>query len=126
MIMIEINEELKKLIEENDLAFATIDENGNPHCIAVGFCKVVSKNQILVTDNYMIETIKNIQQNPNVALTVWNKDWKENCIGYELRGTAEYFTNGKWYERIKQIPENKGEPCKGAILITIDKIKKLA
>ncbi|MHA1866402.1 MAG: pyridoxamine 5'-phosphate oxidase family protein [Candidatus Heimdallarchaeaceae archaeon] len=124
--MVEINEELKKLIEENALAFATINENGNPHCIVVAFVKVVSKNQILITDNYMVETIKNIQQNPNVAVSVWNKDWKENCVGYELRGTAEYFTSGKWYEMIKQIPENKEEPCKGAILITINKIKKLA
>jgi hypothetical protein len=121
-----INEELKKLIEENALAFATADENGNPHCIAVGFVKVVSENQILVMDNYMVKTRKNIQRNPNVALVVWNKNWKENCVGYELKGTAEYFTNGKWHELIKQIPENKGEPCKGAILVTINKIKKLA
>ena len=124
--MIGINKELKKLIEENALAFATVDENGNPHCIAVAFVKVVSKNQILVTDNYMVETRKNIQQNPNVALTVWSKDWKEDCVGYELRGTAEYFTEGKWYEMINQIPENKEESFKGAILITINKIKRLA
>ncbi len=122
----EINDELKKLIEGDVLALATMNENGNPHCIAVAFVKVVSNNQILVTDNYMSETIKNIKRNPNVAITVWNKNWKKNCIGYELNGTAEYFTNGKWYEMIKKIPENQGEPCKGAILIKISKIKKLA
>jgi len=124
--MAEINKELKKLIEENALAFATVDKNGNPHCIAVGFVKVVSKNQILITDNYMIETPKNIQKNPKVALSAWSKDWKENCIGYELRGTAKYFTSGKWYKIVKEIPENREEPCKGAILVTIKKIKKLA
>jgi len=124
--MIEIKKELKKIIEENALAFATIDEIGNPHCIAVGFVRVVSKNQILVTDNYMFETRKNIQRNPNVALAVWNKEWKENCIGYGLKGTTEYFTDGKWYKMAKEILENREEPCKGAILITINKIKKLA
>ena len=124
--MLEINEELKKLIEENALAFATTDKEGNPHCIAVGFVKVASKNQILVMDNYMVETIRNIERNPNVTLAVWNRNWKENCTGYELKGIAEYFTNGKWYKMVKQIPENKEEPCKGAILITINKIKKLA
>lgn len=123
---IKINEELKKLIEENALAFATVDGSGNPHCIAVAFVKVVSKNQILVTDNYMIETIRNIERNNNVALAVWNRNWEENCVGYELRGTAEYYTEGEWYERVRQIPENEGEPCKGAIFITINKIKKLA
>ena len=73
----------------------------------------------------MVETTKNIQRNPNVALAIWNKDWKENCLGYELRGKAEYFTNSKWYEMIKQISENKGESCVGAILIIINKIKKI-
>jgi predicted pyridoxine 5'-phosphate oxidase superfamily flavin-nucleotide-binding protein len=124
--MIKITPKIKKLIEENALAFATVDEKGNPHCIAVGFVKVVSKNQILVTDNYMVETTRNIQKNPNVVLVVWNKDWKENCVGYELRGVAQYLRSGKWYEMVKKIPENKGEPCKGAILIKINKIKKLA
>lgn len=120
-----INEELKKLIEENALALATVDVIGNPHCIAIGFVKVISENQILVTDNYMTNTIKNIQRNNNVALVVWNKNWKENCIGYELRGIAGYFTSGKWHKMVKEIPENQREPCKGAILITISKIKKL-
>ncbi|KYK25216.1 hypothetical protein AYK26_06375 [Euryarchaeota archaeon SM23-78] len=124
--MSEINQELKKLIEENALAFATVDESGNPHCIAVGFAKIVSKNQVLITDNYMAETRRNIQKNPSVALTVWNKEWKKECVGYELRGTAEYFKEGKWIDYVKKIPENKGEPCKGAILIIVSKIKKLA
>jgi predicted pyridoxine 5'-phosphate oxidase superfamily flavin-nucleotide-binding protein len=124
--MIKITPKIKKLIGENASAFATVDEKGNPHCIAVGFVKVVSKNQILVTDNYMVETTRNIQKNPNIALVVWSKDWKEKCVGYELRGVAQYFRSGKWYEMVKKMPENKGEPCKGAILVTINKIKKLA
>ena len=121
-----IDKELKKLIEENALALATVDEYCNPHCIAVGFVKVISKDKLLITNNYMTKTIKNIQKNRNVSLTVWNKDWKKNCMGYELRGIAEYYTKGKWYEMVKHIPENKEEPCRGAILITIKKIKRLA
>lgn len=122
--MITINNELKQLIEENALAFATTDENGNPHCIAVGDVKVVSKNQILIGDNYLVETLKNIKRNPDIALVVWNKDWKKECIGYELKGTIEYFTSGKWHKMVKEI--HKGFPAKGAILVTINKIKDLS
>jgi len=121
--MVEIDKALKKLIEENALALATVDEKGNPHCIAVGFVKVVSENQVLVGDNYMKETTKNIQQNKNVALTVWNKNWQTNCRGYELKGTAKYFSQGKWHEMVKKIHE--GFPAKGAVLVTINKIKSL-
>lgn len=124
--MVDINSEIKKLIEENALALATIDENGNPHCVAVGYPKVVSKNQIVLSVIYIVETIKNIERNNNVALAVWNKNWKEVCEGYELKGKAKYFTSGKWKEFVDNLPENKNESAKGTILITVDKIKKLA
>ena len=49
----EINEGVKKMIEDNALGLATVDEKGNPHNIAVGDVKVVSKNQLLIGDNYI-------------------------------------------------------------------------
>ena len=122
---IEINKGMKKLIEENALGLATINEKGEPHNIAVGFVKVISKNQLLISNNCFVETIENIKKNPNVSLVVWNRNWEKNCIGYEFKGKAEEFTLGKWVGEIKKIPENKGEPCKSAIVVTINKIKLL-
>jgi len=122
---IDINEGMKKMIEENAMGFATVDKKGEPHNIAVGFVQVISKNQLLISDNWIVESVENIKSNTNVSLVVWNKDWKEACIGYELKGKAEYFTSGRWINEIKKLPINKGEPCKGAILITINKIKIL-
>jgi len=124
--MEEISEELKALIENNALALATVDAEGKPHCIAVGYAKVVDDNIILITDNFMAETRNNIQKKPDVSLSVWKRNWEEECEGYEFKGTAEYFNKGEWCDKVKKIPENKGEPCKGAILVTINKIKKLA
>lgn len=123
--MVELTPEIKKIIEENALAFATVDKTGNPHCIAVGYPKVVDKNKIIITDVAMKKTLENIQGNSNVALTVWSRNWEEKCIGYELKGKAEYFISGKWKKFVEQMPENKGLPAKGAILVTINKIKKL-
>ena len=121
-----INQGIKKMIEENALALATIDKQGNPHNIAVGYVQVLSDNQILISDNWLQETITNIKVNPNVALVVWASNWKENCVGFELKGLASYFTSGKYLEIIKKLPINQGEPCKGAILVAINKIKSLA
>jgi len=59
-------------------------------------------------------------------LAVWNRNWEENCVGYELLGKAEYLVSGKWYDFVRKIPENKNYPCKAAILVTISEIKKLA
>ena len=120
--MVEINSEVKKLIEENPLALATVDEAGKPNVIGVAYVKVVSKNQILITDNYMKQTKENLEKNNNVCLAVWDKDWN----GYKLVGTAEYFTRRKWKEFVEKMPENKGLPAKGAILVTVSKLIKLA
>ena len=120
-----INEGIKNMIENNAMGLATADKKGIPHNIAVAYVKVISKNQLLISDNYLKETLENIKTNNNVSLVVWAEKWKENCIGYELKGKAEYFRSGKWMDAIKKIPVNEGEPCKGAILVTINKIKPL-
>ncbi|MBU0957788.1 MAG: pyridoxamine 5'-phosphate oxidase family protein [Nanoarchaeota archaeon] len=116
-----MEEETKKIIEENPVALATVNSEGNPHVIAVAFVKIKNE-KIIITNNHMNLTINNIKGNSKVSLAVWNKDWK----GYGIDGTAEYFEEGEWLDFVKSIEENKEEPCKGAIIISINNIKKLA
>ncbi len=124
--MVKLNSKQKQLIENNALGLATVNEDGSPHVIAVGYCKVVGVNRILATDNYMRETTENILKNNLAAVAVWNSDWQTKCEGYEFSGKADYFTKGKWFDKVRALKENQGEPCRGAILITINKIKRLA
>lgn len=119
--MIKISFEIKKLIEGNPVAFATVDCLSNPNVIGVAYVKVVSDNQILITDNFMEQTKENIIENNNVCLAVWNKTWE----GYKLIGKAEYFTDGKWKRYVEKMVENKNLPAKGAILITVSMLIKL-
>ena len=121
-----IDQELKTMIEKEALAISTVDSDGKPHTIAVAFAKVVDEDKIVITDNYMVNTIKNIKQNNNIAIAVWNRNWEEDLRGFEIKGTTEYFTEGKWKDFVKALPENKGYPAKGIIVVTINKIKKLA
>lgn len=120
MVKALITHQVKKLIEFEAVAVATVMENGNPNIIGVACVKVARGNQILITDNYMNQTVKDIQNNPRVALAVWNRKWE----GYKLLGKAQYFDKGKWLERVRAIPENKGMPAKGAILVSVDRVMK--
>ena len=121
----EISSDLKEKIENNALSVATVDSKGKPHCIAVGFCKVVD-NKIIITDNFMSETPRNIKSNPSIAITLYSRNWEDDCWGFEIRGTAKYFKEGKWRDFVKSLKENKGCSAKGAIVITVEKIKKLS
>ncbi len=116
-----ITERIKKLIQENPLSLATINEDGKPNVIGVACVKVVSENQFVITDNYMKQTKENILRDKNVCLAVWNKDWE----GYKFVGEAEYYTEGKWKQFVEKDEDNEGMPAKGAILVTISEIIKL-
>ena len=120
--MIAITSDAKKIIENNPIAFSTIDDTNKPNVIAVAYVKVVSNNQILITDNFMKQTKENLFFNNNVCLAVWDKDWN----GYKISGTAQYFTEGEWKKYVENMSENKGLPAKGAILINISELKKLS
>jgi len=114
-------QKIKKIIENNPLAFSTITKNKKPNVIAVACAKVVSADQVLITDNYMKQTKENLRHNPNVCLAVWDKNWR----GYKLIGQAKYYTTGRWKKIIEEMKENKGLPAKGAILIKVTKIISL-
>ena len=53
-----MKEKIRKIIENNPVAFATTSNN-RPHVIGVAHCKVLGKNTILITDNFMRLTVKN-------------------------------------------------------------------
>ena len=115
-----ITPQIKKLIESNPVAVATCVKN-KPHVIAVSFVKVIGKNQIVITDNFMKTCKQNILRNHNIALAVWDRKWN----GYRLKGKAAYFDKGKWLDFVKKMKENNGFPAKGAILIKVNEIVKL-
>ncbi len=115
---------IKKLIEDNALALATTGKNNQPHVIAVAYCKVFG-DQIIISNAHIKETIKNLLINNKVSLAVWHKDWEKVSIGFELLGTGNNVTKGKWFEFVKNMPDNKGYDIKSAIVVKVSKIKKL-
>lgn len=120
--MTTITDRQKKLIEEQILALATADLN-RPNVVAVGCCQVVDKDKILITDNFMNKTKKNLLKNSKIALAVWSEDGKE---GYQFKGRAQYLTSGRWKKIVDKDPNNKGLAHKAAVLITVNEIWDLA
>jgi len=110
--------EIKNLIEENPVALSTVMADGRPNAVGVAYVKVVSNMEVIITDNYMNQTPKDIQNNKNVCLLVWDKDMK----GYKMIGQAEYLSGGQWLDFVKGLSENSGLPAKGAILVKVANI----
>jgi predicted pyridoxine 5'-phosphate oxidase superfamily flavin-nucleotide-binding protein len=110
--------EIKNIIENNRVAVATVMEDGKPNVLVIDGVKVVSDTEVVITDNYMYQTPKDILNNKNVCLLVWYRDIK----GYKMIGKARYFSSGKWVKFVKGLPNNAPFPAKGAILVKVEKI----
>ena len=92
-----------------------------PNLAVVAYVKVIDDIKLLITDNFLGGTINNISKNNHVCLTTYDKNWS----GLKLHGTAEYFTSGKWLKQVKQMPENKGLPAKGAIIVKVQEYHEI-
>ena len=112
---------IKDLIEKHPMYIATSTPKGLPHVIVVACVKILDSKKILVTDNYMTITRKNIIANKKADILIYDKKWK----GYNMKCSAKYHKSGKWLDFVKGMKENRTHPAKGAIIFTAAKITKV-
>ncbi len=115
----------KDLIDGKPMHIATVNKENNPNLSVASNVKVLENNKLLISVNEMVNTQENIKYNPNVVLTVFNQDYK----GLRLFGTAQFFTDGEYYDICEKTFFGNGEVSpfgatkpKGAILITVTKM----
>ena len=72
--MVKLTEEMVKSLENEVVFLATASKEGIPNVSAMKAVKVLDseKGIVLIADNYMNKTLKNILENPKVALTTAN------------------------------------------------------
>ena len=110
--------DIKDKLENSTIAVSTIN-NDKPYIIFILYPKIID-NKIVITDNYMKATIKNLKKNNNICIAFF-----EGEKGWRINGKAKYYKTGKWLEFVKSLPENESLPAKGALIIEIEKIDKL-
>jgi PPOX class probable F420-dependent enzyme len=83
---------------------ATADASGVPHLVPVCFCLLGASAYITIDEkpkrqDRPLKRIRNIQENPAVALTVdrWDEDWSR-LAWVMLRGTAEILPSGEEHD----------------------------
>lgn len=115
-----ISPKQRKLIESSVLSFSTVGRGNQPHIIYVACVKVIGTNKILITDNFMKETVSNLRRNPKVSLALLKGN-----KGFEFKGVSKCYPKGSFLKLARSLPENKGFACKNAIVVTVSKIKEM-
>ena len=117
-----MNESVIKVLKENMWDLATC-ANGEPNVVPVAFKDVTEDGKLLVGDVFLQTTLDNLNANDGrISVSVYNAATLE---GYQIKGTANYLTEGEIVDTFKQAVESmfKGAAtAKGALVITPDKV----
>ncbi|QSX06252.1 pyridoxamine 5'-phosphate oxidase family protein [Sedimentibacter sp. zth1] len=120
--MTKMNEDVKKVISNMKIfPVSTSTKEGIPNVIPIAFVKVYDEDTLLIADNYLDKTYKNIEENPYVSIYVC--DTAEGKA-YQIKGEAIINTSGKVYEdTVKWVKEvsSKLNP-KSGVVVKITKI----
>ena len=117
-----MNESVKKLLKANMWDLATC-ANGEPNVVPVAFKDVTSDGKLVVGDVFLDTTLKSLAADGGkIAISIYDA---KSLEGYQIKGTAEYVTEGDTVKTIKTMVEqmfNGGATAKGALIITPEKI----
>ena len=101
---------------------ATASKDGLPNVVPMTNVKIYDEeDSILIANNLMNKTLKNIGENPWIAISVWDLNKGE---AYQIKGKANIVTYGKPYEdavALVQLSYPDLKP-KSAILLKITNI----
>lgn len=117
-----LNENVKKVLEENMWDLATC-ANGEPNVVPVAFKMITDEGKLAVGDVFLETTLNNLTANSGkIAVSVYDA---KSLEGYQIKGSAEYLTNGDIVSGFKAMVEkmfNGASTAKGALLITPERV----
>ncbi len=117
-----LNESVIGLLKNGMWDLATC-ANGEPNVVPVAFKDVTEDGKLVVGDVFLETTLNNIKaNNGKIAVSVYDA---KSLEGYQIKGTAEYVTEGELVNTFKAMVEkmfNGAATAKGALIITPEKV----
>ena len=97
-----MNENVKKLLRENMWDLATC-AGGEPNVVPVAFKDVTEDDKLVVGDVFLETTLHNLNANGGkIAVSIYDPKTLE---GYQIKGIAEYVTEGALVDTFKGMVE---------------------
>jgi hypothetical protein len=95
-VSVKISAELQEFAKGKQGWVATASLDGTPNVSIKGSFRVLDDEHVLFADIFSLKTRKNIQENPKVAIMVYDA---ESRRGYAFKGKAEQLEGGPLFEQ---------------------------
>ncbi len=123
-LMAKMNERMKEIFQmPQAVVVATANKEGLPNAVPVTMKKIINDETVLIAANFMKKTLDNMKENPQVAITLWDK-----LEGYQLKGVVSVETSGQTFEETAAWVEERAKAlnmplkAKGAVVFKINEI----
>lgn len=117
-----LNEAVIKVLKSSMWDLATCAD-GEPNVVPVAFKDVTEDGKLVVGDVFLETTLKNIRANGGkIAISVYDA---QSLEGYQVKGSAEYITEGAVVDTFKAMVEkmfNGAATAKGVLIISPSKV----
>ena len=92
--MVKLTEEIKEsLTGVKTIYLATCSADGIPNVVPMGAFKLLDDETMLISDQYMNKTLKNVTGNPHAAISYWGDKG-----GFQIKGTISAHTNDQVFK----------------------------
>ncbi len=110
------------------VSLGTCSKAGVPNTVPLGVGRFVDDETLVVVDNYLLKTRKNLKENPMAAVSFWVSEEKDGKVitkeGYQMKGAATIQASGPLFDQMKA--ETKAIradfPVKAIVLIKVQEI----
>lgn len=117
-----MNEQVIALLKSGIWDLATCAD-GEPNVVPVAFKDVTEDGKLVVGDVFLETTLRNIKANGGkIAISVYDG---QSLEGYQIKGVAEYVTEGPVVDTFKNMVEamfNGAVTAKGALIISTEQV----
>src|SRR5512136_1471428 len=88
--MVTLTPEIKESLQGTKIAFiATSSKKGIPNVVPIAAFRILDSNgSMLISDQFFNKTLKNMLENPEIALSWWGDKG-----GFQIKGTVTIHTN---------------------------------
>jgi len=124
--MVKLTEEIKTAFSKVKVfPVATASKDGIPNVAPMGFCMLMDDETIWIADNFMLKSLANLRENPQVAIYIWGPD-TGGC--FQIKGKVDVIDSGDKFEKMRSIVHEKkpGAPAKTLLEVKISEVFQCA
>ncbi len=93
--MVKLTDEIKESLTGTKIVFlATASKEGTPNVVPIGAFKLLDDETLLISDQFFNKTLKNMKENPKIAISYWGEKG-----GFQIKGSITLHTNDEVFKR---------------------------